>query len=236
MKFGIRFLLLSMVGFAIVFAFARWRMERDDRIELACTKLRSAIENRFNPVLTSIAFNYLRSIGIEETKLALLEFEATTPRAGGFLYYNLPLLFGPADGLPLPSDSRTYSGGMIFDSVPNGLQPSLSLSEIKMSQLQFSALAFVPDDDIAKASHNAITNLENLGSNRSDVDYWIFLQTTFAIENDIPVAKGSPDIMQFLEQNAVRWNQKMKNMNFNNLAELKSRTTCAVLDFDWLSR
>ena len=195
------------------------------RIETACSKLKTAVYG--GPVETSNAFRYLRKIGIQETKLALNQFDSTAHssvdefvRKEVFLHDNLPFLFEPVDCLR-PSHAMTYSRGIVFNCNLNGHRDyEINVSKIVDANLAFTTRTFIPDNDLWRACKQAIsqfqsqldeTNSDPAARNLTeieDVEYWVFFWLSASVRHLRPGYEHTVVLKEFLQENDFEWNWK----------------------------
>ena len=239
-KFSVKVLLLLTAGCAIIFAFYRWRIDRQSRIETASEKLVTACTSG-DSVSTSNAFRYLRKIGIHESRLALKHFDSTFmfeertrmdfSNYQFFMRENLPFLFEPVDGLPLRSKFMTYSKGLIFGCHQNGHKnfEEIDLSKIADQNLKFSDLTFIPDDDLWGACEQAIsqfqeqlmeTSLPSLPSVEKGstpiqyIEYWLYYYVTRSVRNLRPGEEFYVVPKEFLQNNTFEWDEQNERYEF----------------------
>ena len=206
MKISLRMLLLLVAAFAVIFSIAKWQLDRQKRVQLAYAKLTAARD----PVSTSNAFRYLRSIGIHETTLALKQLHSKGDR-DDFMRHKVPFLFEPAQGIPPRSKFVAYSNGLIFTCFPRGTRLIEHCPDFTDAKLKFSSFSFVPNDDLGFVCDQAIQQFDSQRSDEwphipDDVESSLRYQLTGALEHLRPERKEIVVEPEFLKRNDLIWN------------------------------
>ena len=214
MKFSTRSLFCAVALAACVAFLAKQKLDHDERIRAGVEKLQFAAANEHNPLATSDAFRFLKSIGIDETKLVFQQLmDRTNPSlTNTFLYYRLPFLFEECDGLPQKQQTVTYCGGLLFVKFQNGLQPAMDVRQIDFDNLTFSKLSFTPNRDLATTLESAMVQLTQQSSGHNtlfSVEECVFLQGSKMIGPRLELLrqlKSGVEISDILEDvQSLKW-------------------------------
>ena len=213
MKFHLGKLLMIVALCCVALACYSAIMEREKRLQTAVQLLQSAEENYLNPSTTSLAFRYLRSIGISETEATLRRLDETGSIRGN-LSRKLPFLFSNFPGVESQSADIVYSNGLLFDGFQERHRFAMQSRTLQNIDLKFSDLTFVPDDDLSGTCKFAIGEFEKrraeLPGGDGCFELYVYAQAGKMLGDLLPISSENRvpahTVPQFLESHSLRWN------------------------------